>query len=672
MEQFHFIRPDWLFALIPLALIMLLLHKVKIKHSDWRAIIPAHLVNVLLDSNSQSKHHAPLWMLYVTWLIATIALAGPTWQKLPQPVYQVKAAKLLIMDMSLSMRATDITPNRLTRARYKAIDLINTFTDGDAGLIAYANDAFVISPLTPDYKNIISLIPSLKPELMPAQGSNPIVALNKADELFRNAGYTQGDIYLITDGIDYQELSDIQRFIKKYNHRLNILGVGTQEGAPITLENGELLKDNAGSIVIPKINTSQLRALARSTNGYFVSVSSSDNDIKKLANIPELEKMNADTKESNEDQFGDQWQDMGVYLIFIILPFAAYAFRRGVISGFAIVLLIGTLSPTPVYANWWDNLWQTQNQQAKQLYDNKQFEQAAETFNDPKWQGAASYKSGDYEQALEHFKKDNSAEGLYNQGNALAQLNKFDDAINAYEEALKLDPDFEEAKKNKQVIEQIKAAMENQQQNNDNNQSSDSNDSSEDGEQSEQSNKSDKNANQNTNQNNEQAGNQESKQNSESQNQQNNTEQQSDSEQQSQLDNASNAQNNENEQANQQQNDSPQPRSPESSNQPEDQNKDALSQNKEQDTRENENADQQNMMQQEQDKAAENKDNESVTAAAQPTSELSAEEKEQQQVIQQLMRKVNDDPAILLRNKMQLEHQKRRRNGFNRGADKKW
>jgi Ca-activated chloride channel family protein len=138
------------------------------------------------------------------------------------------------------MYATDIAPNRLTRSRYKAIDLLEQLNEGGIGLIAYAGDAFTISPLTDDINNIKLLLPSLSPELMPELGSNPLAALTLAHDMLVNAGHSKGDIYWFTDGIDNYDIQDITDWSRSNNHRLNILGIGTSAGAPIKLNNGEL------------------------------------------------------------------------------------------------------------------------------------------------------------------------------------------------------------------------------------------------------------------------------------------------------------------------------------------------------------------------------------------------------------------------------------------------
>ena len=134
-HAFHFIRPNWLLAIIPLIVLALLFRYFKRQRSGWQQVLPNHLHNMLLSGpelKSERKRQLPRSLLVVAWLLSCIALAGPTWEKLPQPVYNVKHGSVVVLDMSLSMRATDIAPDRLTRARFKAIDQINGFETGSS------------------------------------------------------------------------------------------------------------------------------------------------------------------------------------------------------------------------------------------------------------------------------------------------------------------------------------------------------------------------------------------------------------------------------------------------------------------------------------------------------------------------------------------------------------
>ena len=195
LADFHFLRPWSLLALLPVMLFLALLYYHRRSQSPWHNLIAQHLQPVLLGAQLlQSKQPLALPLLALSWLLATIALAGPSVEKLPQPAFALKKATVLVLDMSMSMRATDMAPNRLTQQRFAALDFAAQLKEGELALLSFAGDAFVISPLTPDHNNIRLLVPDLTSEIMPAQGSNLLAALTQADKLLRQAGYPRGDV----------------------------------------------------------------------------------------------------------------------------------------------------------------------------------------------------------------------------------------------------------------------------------------------------------------------------------------------------------------------------------------------------------------------------------------------------------------------------------------------
>lgn len=627
MADFHFIRPFWFLALFALLLALYLLRKMRVTQSGWQGLLPKHLANVLI-SHSQVTKPLSLVIPFMIGLLAIIAMAGPSWQKLPQPVYQLARGSVLIMDMSYSMYSTDLSPNRLTRARYKAIDLLDNINEGEMGLIAYAGDAFIISPLTEDINNIKLLLPSLSPELMPELGSDPMRALTLADEMLKNAGHIDGDIYWFTDGIENSEIQDITQWSREHVYRLNILGVGTKNGAPIKLSNGEFMKDNNGAIVVPKLIEHALKGSAKRGNGKYVKLQNNNDDIKALLKDTNSISNKENNQQKESTNTGDQWEEAGPYLILILLPFVLLYFRRGRLLAFLPLCLLLTPSEH-ASANVWDSLWKTNNQQAQNKFEQKQYKEAAEQFKNPLWQGSAHYKAGNYEEALKSFDKSNTADALYNKGNALAKLNKLDEAIESYNKALKKNPNLESAKANKQLIEQLQKQQE--QQKSDQNQKDD-NQEEQDGDQDQ---------------------NEQEKQDSE------NSQENSENQQQSEQDN---------EQSGEQKND----QSQNSEKSSEEQSEQEAEQENEQKNAESEEEASENIDEQQAQQEGQTGDEQSEEQKAQAVRAAEKLDQEAQQKHQQILNKVTDDPYQLLRNKMQLEYKKRRQNRSSLGATKKW
>ncbi|WP_322407257.1 VWA domain-containing protein [Idiomarina sp. PL1-037] len=612
MSEFHLLRPWWLLALIPVALLYWRLLYSQKHQAGWHQWLPGHLSKVLVKSGSQPS----LWPAHRFLLIsvlATLALCGPTWERLPQPVYQLESGQVVIMDMSPSILADDISPNRLTRMRYKAIDLVRAGLDGDTGLIAYADDAFIISPLTADNRNLMNLIPSLSPDIMPAQGSEPQLALELADDLLKNAGYPQGDIYWLTDGISSSELNQLSRYLRSIEHRVSILAVGTEEGAAIRDNSGRLLKDN-NQVIIAKTYPSRLSDLASITGGAFSSVTADNSDIDKLINQPPLTR---EGKDGDDQQQGDAWRDMGPYVALFILPIMLFSWRRGnLLSPLLVSMLLPLIGFTPSAHAEQESVWQkqllNQEQRAQRLYQEEEYQQAANLSETPFRQGAALYRDGNYEAAAEAFSQDDSAEAQYNLGNALAQQQQYDAAIKAYDKALEQRPDWSRAAENKQLVEQLQQQQE----------SEDSGGSDESSKKSDSdSNESDKNSEQN-----------------------------GDSEEQQ----------------------SSQPNNNDGPPNPDEQGQQDGESDPEQKEQEQESSQEEIQKQQSQDQDTESAEESSEQLQQQVREGDIDPEKAQQ--LEQWMNRVPDDPSILLRNKMLLESQKRRQRRASepQGEDKKW
>ena len=652
LQDFHFLRPEWLFALLPLLLLIIGMRHFQQQQSGWQSVLAGHLYQHLI-SHKQNKHKPPLWMLALGWILTVLALAGPAWEKLPQPVYQLHTGKVIVMDMSLSMRATDVKPDRLTRARYKAIDLIKAVAEGETGLVAYAGEAFIISPLSTDAQNLTALLPSLSPEIMPVKGSEPYLGLKEAADLLTNAGYQQGEIFWITDGIEISQIAEINQLITEIPFRISVLGVGTEQGAPVKLTDGELLKDRKGAIVVPKLQASKLQAIADKSLGRYAPMQADDADIQYLTSQNQLQK-ESQQQDQQQQNFGDKWQEAGPYLLLLLLPFAAYSFRRGLLTCVPLLLMLPLYTPQ-AQANWWQDLWQTPNQQGQQAFDQQDYSQASELFEDPLWQGSAAYKDGNYQQAAEAFSQLDTAEGWYNLGNSLAKMQQLDQAIEAYNKALEKQPQHQDAMFNKELLEQMQQQQDSEQQQQDNQQQQNSeqqqqdNQQQQDSEQQQQDNQQQQNSEQQQQDNQQQ---QNSEQQQQDNQQQQNSEQQQDNQQQ---------QNSEQQQDNQQQQNSEQ--------QQQDNQRQQSSEQQQQNNQQQQDSEQQQLSQEQQE--AETKEGQQQQAQAQQQ-ELTDEQKEQMQKMQNLLRKVPDDPAYLLKRKMQLEHQQRRRQRIPNQQQRNW
>ncbi len=471
LDQLHFLQPLWLIALLPLAILWWMVVSSKMSNSKaWEKVIDAKLLPLLL-SGSDSEHSKSEWLakslLALAWFIATIALADPVWEKIHRPVFQTNSARVIVLDLSNSMQIADLKPSRLARARFKIEDILSGAgngkkEEGQIGLVLFAGDAFTASPLTRDSETIRALLQVLTPELMPSQGSRVDLGLIKAHELLTQAGVGKGQVLLISDGVSDQNAAlKAARKLRADGHTLSVLAVGTEIGGKLP----QLKYKNGDSIVVA-LDSKFLEEIASSGGGNFHLISTTDSDLKSVLITSSINDINnpKSNPKTSDDLKAEDWKSSGPYIILLLLPLAALAFRRGWLFNILVVAsLVGIIQPQPVLAspltdslsNTWSNLWVNKEQQAEKAFNKQQFDKAKSLSKKPSLRGSAYYKSGDYKKALEQFKQAKGADAHYNEGNTLAKLEKYQEAINAYDKALKLQPEMDDAKKNRASIETL-------------------------------------------------------------------------------------------------------------------------------------------------------------------------------------------------------------------------
>ncbi|MAR92238.1 MAG: hypothetical protein CML06_15385 [Pseudomonadales bacterium] len=472
IEQFHFLRPWWLLALAPAMILLILLWRRRAAYGNWQGVISPNLLPHLLTGDQNRHSRWPLSLLLLCWILAVVAMAGPTWQRLPQALKQKVDARVIVLDMSLSMYATDLAPSRMIRARLKLTDILQQSSEGLSALVVYAGTPHVVTPLTDDTNTILSMVNSLSPDIMPVKGSDPVAAVEKALEVLDQAGLSQGRILLMTDELPKGFAEQVEPMLS-FRTPLSIMGIGTREGAPIHLPDGSFVKRADGSIVIPKLNVSAMKSTARELNARFSTISSDDADIEYLLAgnlLPDQQEL-ADSRR----EF-DVWEEAGHWLVLIMLPFAAAAYRKGWFGALLLPLLTGltlVATPRPAQAFDWQDLWQTPDQQGRAQLEAGNPERAAELFEDPQWKAASQYRADNYEAAQQGFAQGGDADSFYNLGNALARQQQLDAAIEAYDKALALKPDMEDARFNRELVEKLKQQQQQQSQQGENSESQD-------------------------------------------------------------------------------------------------------------------------------------------------------------------------------------------------------
>jgi len=453
----EWLRPLWLLAVPVLAWLLWRLWHRERQSGRWQLLLPAAFHQALLKGGSGRSSKLPWLALGLAWLLAVLALLGPSWQRVEQSNQKPADPLVVLLELTPQMLATDGRPNRLEQTRRKLLDLLEARRDAQTAIIVYAGSAHSLVPLSDDLATSRNLLEALKPSLMPEPGRRADLAVARALQLLDQAQLGQGRLLLITSALSEEERSGIQQALQKHSVPLLILGVGSREGAPVAQEDGSFLKDSHGAILIPRLDARGLRETTEAHGGRYAPIRLDDEDLRRLGLLDGPQAMRAAGEPTQLDSHIDQ----GYWLLLPLLLLAACAGRRGWLFCLPLLLM---LPPQSSHAFELDDLWLRPDQQGQRLLQAQRPAEAAQRFVDPQWQGKALYEAEDYAAAAERFAKGDSAADHYNRGNALAKAGELEAALDAYEQALERQPELAAAQHNKALVEQALRQRENQQQ----------------------------------------------------------------------------------------------------------------------------------------------------------------------------------------------------------------
>lgn len=441
----HLLRPFWLLILpLPIWLLWRLWHRQR-QIGRWQRLLPEAFHAALLTRGRLRNSRRPWLVLGAAWLLACLALLGPSWQQAEQPRLSRADPLVVLLDTTPAMLAADVQPNRLEQAKRKILDLLQARQDAQTAVIAFAGSAHVLVPLSNDIATTQNLLDALQPALMPEAGHRADLAVQRGLELLEQGANGRGRLLLIGSSLNQQERDAIGMSLGENGQRLLILGIGTEQGAPIAQEDGSFLKDDEGAILIPRLNERTLRRFAAELGGRYQGARIDDTDLRSLG----LLERNGELLNQADTTQLDTWLDQGYWLLLPLLLLAACAGRRGWL--FCLPLLM--VMPPPASALTLQDLWLRPDQQGMRLLQAQRPADAAQRFDDPQWQGYARYLAGDFAGAAEQFAKSDTPSAHFNRGNALARNDELQAAIEAYDQALELDPDLESARRNKAIVE---------------------------------------------------------------------------------------------------------------------------------------------------------------------------------------------------------------------------
>ena len=428
LDDLVFLRP-WALWLLPIAALIYLLARL------WRAsanqnltnwIDPALLPYLSLSAQKRRSQRLLAPALALVWLLLCLALAAPSWSSREVPLRQNQQPLLVLLDLSWSMNATDLQPDRVSWARFKLEDLLKSRKDGLTGLVVYSGSAHLVVPFSSDQETILNLLPDLQPGIMPINGSRLDLALELAAQTYSDSGFADhGHMLIFTDGIALDTAERSADLLADIPASVSVIAIGNDNDSGVPIRSGDgFVRDNKGELVLSQSDWRGLDYLRANSNATLQRMQLDSSDIDSLLN-----KLQA-SSEDLQRQLAIR-EDQSHWLLLALLPLwlGLWLYGRG--SVLLALLALGSLSPQAQA-----EAFRNQDQQALELLRSEQYQQAAELFTSPEWRGYAHARQGDYQQALEELTSASDPSSVYNRGNAQLKSMQIEDAIATYEQLL--------------------------------------------------------------------------------------------------------------------------------------------------------------------------------------------------------------------------------------------
>jgi Ca-activated chloride channel family protein len=448
--ELHFLRPDWLWVM-PAALALWLVIRLRGDSTRrWRKVIAPHLLPHLTVGAGDRWRFRPIHLVVAMLVLGSLAIAGPTWEREASPFTEDTAPLVIALDVSRSMNAVDVQPTRLERAKQKVRDLLALRSGARTALIAYAGTAHAVLPLCDDPTVFETYLAALETELMPVKGKKPVAALTLAEDLLADEP-TAGSILFLTDGIAEEHAPVFADHARGSEDEVLVLALGTREGGPVRAGESGFETDSAGRRLVASLDVAGLEALTAA--GAFVAGSTVDDaDVGRLQR-----RIQSHLRQVQQQDQTARWKDRGYWLVAPVAFLCLLWFRRGWTvrwSAVALALVVsGGCSPSGGGGDLrFADLWWTPDQQGRRLFESGEHALAAERFEDPMWTGAAHYRAGAWESAVDSFSRVTTAEGAFNLGNAYTMLSRWEEAVAAYDAAIAERPDWAEAIANRDAV----------------------------------------------------------------------------------------------------------------------------------------------------------------------------------------------------------------------------
>jgi len=450
----------WLLWLIP-GLLFFYMWATNKKNLLIEKFVSKDLKDKLLLGFSRTRQRFKIFLILMVITLSVLALIRPKWGFHWEEIKRKGVDIVVALDVSKSMLAEDVSPNRLERAKREIIDLINLLQGDRLGLVAFSGTSFIQSPLTLDYGAVKIFLDDLDTDLIPVPGTAIADAIEKSIKAFDPDDGKSRVIILITDGEDHMNnpLEAAQR-ANEQKIKIYTVGIGASEGAPIPDQGGGFKKDNKGNVVLTQLDETSLQKIALETGGSYVRSVSGDLDLeniyKDINKTVEDKELKSGKRKRFEERY--QWVLMLAFLLLILEVFISERTNRKILG----VFLLCFLYNHPANALFQSDLIKD----GEKNYSKGQYKEAISNFltksvenptnRELKFNlGNSYYKGQNYQEAYNIFNelkdvsdKKMSQKAYYNLGNTAFRLGKLEEAIEHYHKATTLEPSDEDAKFN--------------------------------------------------------------------------------------------------------------------------------------------------------------------------------------------------------------------------------
>lgn len=299
IHNVHFIRPLWLLALLPALLLCGLVYRQQNQSLSWARFIDPHLLEHLVVDKHKRGAIRPINVLFLMWILTSLALAGPAWQREPSPFSDDRAGLVVLLNVSETMNGTDVRPSRLERAKHKLRDLLALRKGSSTGLVVYSGSAHLVMPLTRDDRIIQAMIEGLTPDLMPVDGDALMAAIEKAGDLFEKST-GPGSILVMADTVSLSQINALSA----YEMKRPVQFMAIQSPSAI-IDDG-------------------IQRAARTLNSSAVKMTFDRKDVEEIAGRAKKEFMNHASA-----QDGERWRDAGYGMVPLIAICGLMWSRKG-------------------------------------------------------------------------------------------------------------------------------------------------------------------------------------------------------------------------------------------------------------------------------------------------------------------------------------------------------